>query len=65
MDNMRRMTFVAAVAVGTMFASPAAAQTGAKALFLDPTSGSGVAPVTTPSTLRSRPRCGRRRSRRR
>ncbi|MBZ5623309.1 MAG: DUF4384 domain-containing protein [Acidobacteriia bacterium] len=53
---MRRTIFVAAlVAAGAMFAGDAAAQTGAKALFLDPTSGSGVAPVNTASSNAKKP----------
>ncbi len=47
---MSRTIFVAALAAGAIFAESAAAQTGAKALFLDPTSGSGVAPVKPASS---------------
>ena len=47
---MRRMIVIAAFAAGAMFVAEATAQTGAKALFLDPTSGSGVAPVKAASS---------------
>lgn len=40
---MKRMIVVAVLAMGAVFAGNVLAQTGAKALFLDPTSGSGVA----------------------
>lgn len=48
--NFRRMICVVVLAIGAMFVEVAVAQTGAKALFLDPTSGSGVAPVKAPTS---------------